>query len=116
MRTPASVAAFLSALLLHAVASGKDGDAAQQPREGPSASKWDKAAVGEWLFEEGFGVYRDEFAAHDINGHALLSMREHYLEEHFKIQRSACSVSTLLAVLSSSARRMLTPSLQLNGS
>ncbi len=58
---------------------------------GGSPTTWGTAAVGEWLFEEGLGVYREDFASHDIDGHRLLNLREHYLEEHFKMQRSAAS-------------------------
>lgn len=37
--------------------------------------------MGEWLFEEGMGVHRATFAAHGIDGRALLAMREHALQE-----------------------------------
>lgn len=44
-------------------------------------STWGVSDVGEWLFEEGFGVHRTTFAMHSIDGRALLSMREYVLQE-----------------------------------
>ena len=80
-----SLLELLSLLSLLRVAAGGGSPS------GGSPSTWGTAAVGEWLFEEGFGVYREDFASHGIDGHSLLNLREHYLGEHFKIQRSAAA-------------------------
>jgi len=76
------------ALLLPTLATG---DAAEGVPAGgaKSPSAWTGAEVGEWLFEQGLGPYRDAFAAHGIDGHHLLALRDHAMKETFNMEGCA---------------------------
>ena len=91
-RAPCSMVPYVLrlavALLLPTLATG---DAAEGVPAGgaKSPSAWTGAEVGEWLFEQGLGPYRDAFAAHGIDGHHLLALRDHAMKETFNMEGCA---------------------------
>ena len=86
-------------LLLLACAAAEDQDQQQQQQQPPvpphhpggslpTASVWGPQEVETWLFAEGFGFLRKPFDEAQVNGRALLAMREHTLEVDFELEPS----------------------------